>query len=103
MPDWLARLFHPRGSRSAEARSAGDADRGESLPGEAGLSGPALHAHPTLTGLSASTRRRILVVDDDAPLRLLLRTTLAADEFEVEEARSAEEAAELARFRPPSV
>ena len=48
-------------------------------------------------------RRRILVVDDDAPLRLLLRTTLAADEFEVEEARSAEEAAELARFRPPSV
>jgi response regulator RpfG family c-di-GMP phosphodiesterase len=54
-------------------------------------------------GRSGALRRRILVVDDDAALRLLLRTTLAADEFEVEEARSAEEAAELARFRPPSV
>ena len=48
-------------------------------------------------------RRRILVVDDDAGIRLLLRTTLAADEFAVEDARSAEEAAEIARFRPPEV
>src|SRR2546427_740588 len=39
-------------------------------------------------------RRRILVVDDDAGLRLLLRTTLTADEFAVEEAVSAEEAAD---------
>ena len=45
----------------------------------------------------------ILVVDDDASIRLLLRTTLAADEFAVEEARSAEEAAGIARFRPPAV
>jgi response regulator RpfG family c-di-GMP phosphodiesterase len=48
-------------------------------------------------------RRRILVVDDDAGIRLLLRTTLAADEFELEDARSAEEAAAIARFRPPAV
>src|SRR5436189_2297978 len=48
-------------------------------------------------------RRRILVVDDDPSLRLLLRTTLAADEFEVEEVASAEEASDAARFRRPSV
>jgi len=48
-------------------------------------------------------RKRILVVDDDAGIRLLLRATLAADEFALEEARSAEEAAEVARFRPPAV
>lgn len=48
-------------------------------------------------------RRRILVVDDDAGLRLLLRTTLAADEFAVEEAVAAEEAAEVARFWSPAV
>ena len=48
-------------------------------------------------------RRRILVVDDDPSLRLLLRTTLAADEFELEEVASAEEAAEAARFWRPSV
>ena len=48
-------------------------------------------------------RRRILVVDDDAGLRLLLRTTLTADEFAVEEAVSAEEAAEVGRFWAPAV
>jgi response regulator RpfG family c-di-GMP phosphodiesterase len=48
-------------------------------------------------------RRRILLVDDDAGIRLLLRATLAADEFEVEDAHSAEEAADIARFRPPAV
>lgn len=47
------------------------------------------------------SRRRVLVVDDEPALRLLLRTTLAADEFEVEEASSAEEAAELVRFWRP--
>jgi len=51
----------------------------------------------------APLRRRILVVDDDPSLRLLLRTTLAADEFEVEEVASAEEASDAARFRRPSV
>jgi response regulator RpfG family c-di-GMP phosphodiesterase len=51
----------------------------------------------------ATDRRRILVVDDDAGIRLLLRATLAADEFAIEEARSAEEAADIARFWTPSV
>ena len=46
-------------------------------------------------------RQRILLVDDDPGLRLLLRTTLAADEYAIEEAGSAEEGAELARFWQP--
>ena len=52
---------------------------------------------------SLAPRRRILVVDDDPSLRLLLRTTLAADEFELEEVASAEEAGDAARFWRPSV
>jgi response regulator RpfG family c-di-GMP phosphodiesterase len=48
-------------------------------------------------------RRRVLVVDDDPTLRLLLRATLAADEFEIEEVGSAEEAREVARFWRPAV
>jgi len=48
-------------------------------------------------------RRRILLVDDDQGLRLLLRTTLGLDEFVVEEASSAEEAAQVARFWLPAV
>ncbi len=48
-------------------------------------------------------RRKVLVVDDDAALRLLLRTTLPASEFDVEEAESAESAAEMARFWRPGV
>jgi response regulator RpfG family c-di-GMP phosphodiesterase len=53
--------------------------------------------------LLPSARRRILVVDDDPTLRLLLRETLAADEFELEEVASAEEAQDVARFWRPSV
>ena len=49
------------------------------------------------------TRRRILLVDDDPGLRLLLRTTLAADEYAIEEAASAEEATPIARFWRPSL
>jgi response regulator RpfG family c-di-GMP phosphodiesterase len=51
----------------------------------------------------ALDRQRVLVVDDDPSLRLLLRTTLPASEFDVEEAESAESAAELARFWRPDV
>jgi putative nucleotidyltransferase with HDIG domain len=51
----------------------------------------------------APARRRILVVDDDPALRLLLRATLAADEFELQEVASAEEASDTARFWRPSV
>jgi len=50
-----------------------------------------------------SGRRRILLVDDDPALRLLLRTTLGLDEFTVEEASSAEEAAQIGRFWLPAV
>src|SRR5262249_55725418 len=53
--------------------------------------------------LGLTDRRRLLLVDDDPGLRLLLRTTLAADECAVEETASAEEAAELARFWRPSL
>ena len=48
-------------------------------------------------------RERVLVVDDDPGLRLLLRATLPASEFDVEEAESAEAAAETARFFRPAV
>jgi ribonuclease P protein subunit RPR2 len=48
-------------------------------------------------------RERVLVVDDDAGLRLLLRATLPTSEFDVEEAESAEAAAQTARFFRPAV
>src|SRR6266540_6190034 len=60
-------------------------------------------AGETLEPVVVPGRRRILVVDDDPGLRLLLRTTLTADEFAVEEAVSAEEAAEIGRFWSPAV
>src|SRR2546421_12356261 len=59
-------------------------------------------AESTTEGVGAP-RQRILVVDDDPTLRLLLRVTLAADEFEIEEVASAEEAGEVARFWRPAV
>jgi response regulator RpfG family c-di-GMP phosphodiesterase len=68
---------------------------GEVKPRAAPTGEPAL---PIETG-----RRRILIVDDDPGLRLLLRTTLGLDEFVVEEASSAEEAAHIARFWLPAV
>jgi response regulator RpfG family c-di-GMP phosphodiesterase len=52
---------------------------------------------------AAAGRRRILLVDDDAGVRLLLRTTLGLDEFVIEEAASAEEAAQVGRFWSPAV
>ncbi|HWJ44752.1 MAG TPA: HD domain-containing phosphohydrolase [Gaiellaceae bacterium] len=51
-----------------------------------------------------SLRTQVLVVDDDAPLRSLLRATLAAEEFDVREAGSAEEAVQIMRaWRPELV
>ena len=67
-----------------------------SLEPTLGVSLPAASIWPT-------GRQRILLVDDDPGLRLLLRTTLAADEYAIEEAGSAEEAAELARFWQPTL
>jgi response regulator RpfG family c-di-GMP phosphodiesterase len=58
---------------------------------------------PTITRAAAAERRRVLVVDDDPALRLLLSATLAADEFELQEVASAEEARDTARFWCPSV
>jgi response regulator RpfG family c-di-GMP phosphodiesterase len=55
------------------------------------------------TSIWPTGRQRILLVDDDPGLRLLLRTTLAADEYAIEEAGSAEEGAELARFWHPAL
>ena len=68
----------------------------EELPDLEPISLPAASIWPT-------GRQRILLVDDDPGLRLLLRTTLAADEYAIEEAGSAEEAAELARFWQPAL
>lgn len=59
--------------------------------------------HPLPAPVAAPGRRRVLLVDDDAGLRLLLRTTLGLDEFVVEEASSAEEATQVSRFWLPSV
>jgi len=55
------------------------------------------------TGIWPTGRQRILLVDDDPALRLLLRTTLAADEYAIEEAGSAEEGSDLARFWRPAL
>jgi response regulator RpfG family c-di-GMP phosphodiesterase len=64
---------------------------------EAALAGP-----PPMPAVDVG-RRRILLVDDDPGLRLLLRTTLGLDEFVIEEASSAEEAAQIGRFWSPAV
>ncbi|HSS80604.1 MAG TPA: HD domain-containing phosphohydrolase [Gaiellaceae bacterium] len=63
---------------------------------------PAAISLPTAS-IWPTGRQRILLVDDDPGLRLLLQTTLAADEYAIEEAGSAEEGAELARFWHPAL
>src|SRR5262245_23631862 len=81
---------------SRRARPAGAAE-----PVPAGTPAPAVdHANGVQPNLPPT--RRVLVVDDDPSLRLLLRTTLALDELEVEEASGAVEAEALARFRRPA-
>jgi ribonuclease P protein subunit RPR2 len=50
-----------------------------------------------------AVRRRVLLVDDDPALGLQLGTTLAAGGFDVEEASSAEELAQMVRFWRPDV
>ncbi len=78
----------------------------ESLDDEAPVA-PRPSARPAIVPASAgsvrTTRRRILLVDDDPSLRLLLRATLGSGEGTIEEAGSAEEARELARFWRPSL
>jgi response regulator RpfG family c-di-GMP phosphodiesterase len=71
----------------------------QSSPGATGI-----HAEANVAKRpEAGGRRRILIVDDDPSLRVLLRTTFDAGEFAVEEADSAETAADVARFWRPSV
>ena len=72
-------------------------------PAETGSTTDPAPGQDTLAAPAPFDRRRILVVDDDAGIRLLLRTTLGLDEFVVEEAASAEEAAHVAQFWSPDV
>jgi response regulator RpfG family c-di-GMP phosphodiesterase len=53
--------------------------------------------------LATPAPSRLLIVDDDPGLRMLLRTTLTGDEFEVAEAEDAQRASDLARFWRPTV
>jgi putative two-component system response regulator len=50
-----------------------------------------------------ASRLRVLIVDDDAPLRSLLRATLTSDDLDVREAGSAEEAREVIRAWRPGI
>jgi putative two-component system response regulator len=51
----------------------------------------------------AASAQRVLLVDDDAPLRSLLRATLAGSEFHIREAGSAERALDIMRFWKPDL
>jgi ribonuclease P protein subunit RPR2 len=62
-----------------------------------------LSVSPPAASIWPTGRERILLIDEDPGLRLLLRTTLAADEYAIEEAGSAEEGSELARFWQPAL
>src|SRR5919198_5708458 len=84
-----------RAIRIGSAESEGKAEL-------AALSARPLH-EAGVTSLSASIPR-VLVVDADPSLRLLLRTTMAESHLEVREAGSAEQAASLvASWRPSLV
>jgi CheY-like chemotaxis protein len=74
--------------------------------GSTGSNGTAAWESEVVTGFRAAfeedaARQRVLVVDDDAPLRSLLRATLSSDEFDVREVASAEQAREVIRFWDP--
>ena len=66
-----------------------------------------VHPTPNLRPVAGSKRGdrglRLLVVDDDPALRILLRTTFEVVDIEVEEADSAELARERIRARMPDV
>jgi len=74
------------------------------VPSEHTMREPLVAGSTTLTLRAPSHGQpRILIVDDDVGLRMLLRTTLTADEFEVAEAEDAQHASDLARFWRPQV
>jgi response regulator RpfG family c-di-GMP phosphodiesterase len=90
--------------RFLRVTSRGDGAATGLEPGEK-VGRPLVLAAPSTGGTRSRprTRQRILIVDDDAGLRLLLRTTLTADELEVAEAEDAQRASDLARFWRPTV
>jgi ribonuclease P protein subunit RPR2 len=81
------------------ARTDADARSAAVVVGQPAL--VAGHAAPSRARRPAP--RRVLIVDDDAGLRSLLRATLTADELEVAEAEDAQRASDLARFWRPTV
>jgi response regulator RpfG family c-di-GMP phosphodiesterase len=90
--------------RAATSLDSPPHEEQEAAPAQAEVAPTGFATAPAAGSAAAlGERRRILLVDDDPGLRLLLRTTLAADECAVEEASSAEEAADLARFWRPSL
>jgi ribonuclease P protein subunit RPR2 len=80
-------------ARAFAVGSAGDATSLEAL---------SLRAS-TVARETDSARLRVLIVDDDAPLRSLLRATLSTDEFDVREVGSAERARDVIRFWRPGI
>ena len=91
----LGRVFARRAPRVRTAEQpAGAAPEAPAAPPRPG---------PVDVAPDEGRQRRVLVVDDDPALRLLLRTTLADDRCAVEEAASAEDAAALVRFWRPAV
>ena len=81
--------------------ASADGAREETTPAPAARAA-SVHAQAVVPGRPHAPRR-ILIVDDDAGLRMLLRATLAADEFEVAEAEDAQRASDLARFWRPTL
>ena len=80
-------------ARAFAVGSAGD---------ETSLDAQSLRAS-TVARETDSPRLRVLVVDDDAPLRALLRATLSTDEYDVREVGSAERARDVIRFWQPGI
>jgi ribonuclease P protein subunit RPR2 len=78
---------------------------GSSEPSRLGILEPVPDLAPREAApwVTAASRPRVLVVDDDPGLRLLLRTTIAQSGVDVREAESAEEAAAVVATWPPSV
>jgi response regulator RpfG family c-di-GMP phosphodiesterase len=81
----LGRVFELRGA--SDTRAVG--------PWAAGRAAP--------VGESPGDRPRVLIVDDDGPLRSLLRATLSPEDFDVRETGSAEQAREVIAFWRPRI
>lgn len=98
----IRELISFRGRTDANTLAHRDLDRKRRAPGQSSATFEQAPQEPKPES-PVMEPQRVLIVDDDAGLRLLLRTTLPASEFNVEEAASAESAAQLARFWRPGV